>query len=204
MFKLNDPLNDYVTINDEEHPIYMAFDNVMSALETFDDKELSEADRLYIFLGIMLHDYDQELISTLDFETQVDVGKQIIDQINSEPIENQPVDLEGNPMPQPKRDGEQLISFLFDAKYIYAAFMQAYGIDLIEQQGSLHWSKFSALLNALPDNTLMRQIIDIRKTDLSEIKDKDEKKRIKKLKQQFSLGNKVNEEGGDMYGWWDS
>ncbi|AST83389.1 Gp15 family bacteriophage protein [Latilactobacillus sakei] len=200
MFKLNDPLNDYVTINDEEHPIYMAFDNVMSALETFDDKELSESDRLYIFLGVMLHDYDQELISALDFETQVDVGKQIIDQINSEPIENQPVDLEGNPMPQPKRDGEQLVSFLFDAKYIYAAFMQAYGIDLIEQQGSLHWSKFSALLNALPDNTLMRQIIDIRKTDLSEIKDKDEKKRIKKLKQQFSLGNKVNEEGGDMYG----
>ncbi|QPG02557.1 Gp15 family bacteriophage protein [Latilactobacillus sakei] len=199
---MNDPLNDYVTINDEEHPIYMAFDNVMSALETFDDKELSESDRLYIFLGVMLHDYDQELISALDFETQVDVGKQIIDQINSEPIENQPVDLEGNPMPQPKRDGEQLVSFLFDAKYIYAAFMQAYGIDLIEQQGSLHWSKFSALLNALPDNTLMRQIIDIRKTDLNEIKDKDEKKRIKKLKQQFSLEGKgsPDEEGGDMYG----
>lgn len=202
MFKLNDPLNDYVTINDEEHPIYMAFDNVMSALETFDDKELSESDRLYIFLGIMLHDYDQELISALDFETQVDVGKQIIDRINSEPIENQPVDLEGNPMPQPKRDGEQLISFLFDAKYIYAAFMQSYGIDLIEQQGSLHWSKFSALINALPDNTLMRQIIDIRKTDLSEIKDKDERKRIRKLQQQFSLENKADsdEEGGDTYG----
>lgn len=202
MFKLNDPLDDRVSIGDEEHPIYMAFDNVMSALETFDDKELSEAVRLYVFLGIMLHDYDQELISTLDFETQIDVGKQIIDQINSEPIENQPVDLEGNPMPQPKRDGEQLVSFLFDAKYIYAAFMQSYGIDLIEQQGSLHWSKFSALLNALPDNTLMRQIIDIRKTDLSEIKDKDEKKRIKKLKQQFSLEGKggPDEEGGDMYG----
>ncbi|SPE18696.1 Gp15 family bacteriophage protein [Latilactobacillus sakei] len=200
MFKLNDPLNDYVTINDEEHPIYMAFDNVMSALETFDDKELSESDRLYIFLGIMLHDYDQELISALDFETQVDVGKQIIDQINSEPIENQPVDLNGNPMPQPKKDGEQLVSFLFDAKYIYAAFVQAYNIDLIEQQGSLHWAKFSALLNTLPDDTLMRQIIDIRKTKLSEIKDKDERTRIKKLKQQFSLENKVDEEGGDMYG----
>lgn len=202
MFKLNDPLDDRVTIDGEEHPIYMAFDNVMNALETFDDQELSEADRLYIFLGIMLHDYDQELISSLDFETQIDVGKQIIDQINSEPIENQPVDLEGNPMPQPKRDGEQLVSFLFDAKYIYAAFMQAYGIDLIEQQGSLHWSKFSALLNALPDNTLMRQIIDIRKTNLNEIKDKNERKRIRKLQQQFSLENKADsdEEGGDMCG----
>lgn len=202
MFKLNDPLDDRVTIDGEEHPIYMAFDNVMNALETFDDQELSEADRLYIFLGIMLHDYDQELISTLDFEAQVDVGKQIIDQINSEPIENQPVDLEGNPMPQSKRDGEQLVSFLFDAKYIYAAFMQSYGIDLIEQQGSLHWSKFSALLNALPDNTLMRQIIDIRKTNLNEIKDKDERKRLRKLQQQFSLENEADseEEGGDVYG----
>lgn len=202
MFKLNDPLNDCVMIDGEEHPIYMSFDNVMSALETFDDKELSESDRLYVFLGIMLHDYDQELISTLDFETQVDVGEQIIDQINSEPIENQPVDLNGDPMPQPKRDGPQLVSFLFDAKYIYAAFMQAYGIDLIEQQGSLHWAKFSALINALPDDTLMRQIIDIRKTNLNEIKDKDEQKRIRKLKQQFSLEGKGNpdEEGGDMYG----
>lgn len=202
MFKLNDPLDDRVTINGEEYPIYMAFDNVMSALETFDDKELSEQDRLYVFLGIMLHDYEQELISKFDFKTQVDIGKQIIEQINSEPIENQPVDLNGEPMPQPKRDGPQLVSFLFDAKYIYAAFMQSYGIDLIEQQGSLHWAKFSALINALPDNTLMRQIIDIRKTDLSEIKDKDEKKRIKKLKQQFSLENKADseEEGGDTYG----
>ncbi len=202
MFKLNDPLNDSVTINGEEHPIYMAFDNVMSALETFDDQELSEADRLYVFLGTMLHDYGGDLLDTLDFETQVDIGKQIIEQINSEPIENQPVDLNGEPMPQPKRDGEQLVSFLFDAKYIYAAFMQSYGIDLIEQQGLLHWSKFSALLNALPDNTLMRQIIDIRKTNLSEIKDKDEKKRIKKLKQQFSLEGKASpgEEGADMYG----
>lgn len=202
MFKLNDPLDDRVMINGEEHPIYMAFDNVMNALEAFDDKELSEADRLYVFLGTMLHDYGGDLLNTLDFETQVDIGKQIIEQINSEPIENQPVDLNGEPMPQPKRDGEQLVSFLFDAKYIYAAFMQSYGIDLIEQQGSLHWSKFSALLNALPDNTLMRQIIDIRKTNLSEIKDKDEKKRIKKLKQQFSLEGKGSpgEEGGDMYG----
>ncbi|WP_423710368.1 Gp15 family bacteriophage protein [Latilactobacillus curvatus] len=202
MFKLNDPLNDSVTINGEEHPIYMAFDNVMSALEMFDDKELSESDRLYVFLGIMFHDYDQELISSLDFETQVDVGQQIIEQINSEPIENQPVDLNGDPMPQPKRDGPQLVSFLLDAKYIYAAFMQAYSIDLIEQQGSLHWAKFSALINALPDNTLMRQIIDIRKTNLNEIKDKDEKKRIRKLQQQFSLENKADsdEEGGDMYG----
>ncbi|MCM6843414.1 bacteriophage Gp15 family protein [Latilactobacillus curvatus] len=202
MFKLNDPLDDRVTINGEEHPIYMAFDNVMNALEAFDDQELSEADRLYVFLGTMLHDYGGDLLDTLDFETQVDIGKQIIEQINSEPIENQPVDLEGNPMPQPKRDGEQLVSFLFDAKYIYAAFMQAYGIDLIEQQGSLHWSKFSALLNALPDNTLMRQIIDIRKTNLNEIKDKNERKRIRKLQQQFSLENKAdsNEEGGDTYG----
>lgn len=200
MFKLNDPLNDCVTINSKEYPIYMAFDNVMSALETFDGKELSESDRLYVFLGIMLHDYEQELISKFDFKTQVDVGKQIIEQINSEPIENQPVDLNGDPMPKPKRDGPQLVSFLFDAKYIYAAFMQAYGIDLIEQQGSLHWAKFSALLNALPDNTLMRQIIDIRKTDLSEINDKSERKRIKKLKMQFGLEGKLDEEGGEMYG----
>lgn len=196
MFKLNDPLDDCITVNGIEHRLNMAFDNVMDALEALADKEMTEIDRIDVFLEIMVG----ESANDFELETKLNMVNDVIECINSEPIESQPVDLDGNPMPHPKRDGEQLVSFLFDAKYIYAAFVQAYNIDLIEQQGSLHWAKFSALLNALPDDTLMRQIIDIRKTDLSEIKDKDEKKRIKKLKQQFSLENKFDEEGGDMYG----
>lgn len=57
-------------------------------------------------------------------------------------------------------DGEELIDFDIDADYIYASFMQAYRIDLMDVE--LHWHKFSALLNALPGDTVMTQIMGFR------------------------------------------
>lgn len=61
-----------------------------------------------------------------------------------------------------KTDDTAIIDFKVDSGYIYAAFMQAYGVDLYEQQGKLHWHKFIALLQSLPDNTRMREIMSIR------------------------------------------
>lgn len=63
-------------------------------------------------------------------------------------------------VPRSGGSGEPLIDFDVDADYIYAAFMQAYGIDLIDTD--LHWHKFLALLNALPSDTIMAQIMGIR------------------------------------------
>ncbi|XRJ96589.1 Gp15 family bacteriophage protein [Latilactobacillus sakei] len=197
MFKLNDPLDDCITVNGIEHKLNMAFDNVMDALEALADKEMTEIDRIDVFLEIMVG----ESADDLELETKLNMVNDVIERVNHDPIESQPVDLNGNPMPVKKsKDDTNLISFSLDAKYIYAAFVQAYNIDLIEQQGVLHWVKFSALLNTLPDTTLMRQIIDIRKTKLSEIKDKDERKRIKMLKKQFALPSDELEEEGDDYG----
>ena len=51
---------------------------------------------------------------------------------------------------------ERVIDYEIDAPYIYAAFMEQYGIDLIET--SLHWYKFLALLHGLHDTELNRII----------------------------------------------
>ena len=40
--------------------------------------------------------------------------------------------------------------------------MDQYGIDLIEQQGKLHWDKFKALLDGLGSETRFRRIVSIR------------------------------------------
>ena len=61
-----------------------------------------------------------------------------------------------------KKNKKKLIDFEQDAEYIYASFLQAYGINLLEVQNKLTWTEFKALLNALPDNTIMQQIIEIR------------------------------------------
>ena len=64
--------------------------------------------------------------------------------------------------PPSKGSGEKAFDFVQDSALIYAAFMQAYHIDLIEEQGKLHWWKFQSLLNGLPSNTRFSEIVAIR------------------------------------------
>lgn len=65
---------------------------------------------------------------------------------------NPPVEL---PRQIEARD-EVVLDYDIDAPYIYAAFMEQYGIDLLE--ASLHWYKFLALLQGLHDTELNRII----------------------------------------------
>jgi len=48
---------------------------------------------------------------------------------------------------------EPVMDYVLDAPYIYAAFMERYGIDLIDI-GELHFMKFTALLDGLHDTRL--------------------------------------------------
>ena len=79
----------------------------------------------------------------------------------------------------------QLIDFEQDAEYIYASFLQAYGINLLKVQNKLTWTEFKALLNALPDNTIMQQIIEIRAWKPEYGGDKN---KMRKLQAKYSLG----------------
>lgn len=63
-------------------------------------------------------------------------------------------------IPRGTSSGEETIDFEIDADYIFSAFMQVYGIDLIDTD--MHWHKFSALLNALPGETVIAQIMNFR------------------------------------------
>lgn len=53
-----------------------------------------------------------------------------------------------------------------DAQYIYAAFMQQYGIDLCDID-YLHWWKFRAMFNSLGEDCMITKIIGYRATELS-------------------------------------
>lgn len=65
---------------------------------------------------------------------------------------------------EPKNKGNKKKSFDFmqDSKYIYAGFMQCYGIDLFECKNKLHWWKFNALFLGLSKDTKIMEIIEIR------------------------------------------
>lgn len=62
---------------------------------------------------------------------------------------------------KPKDDGPKLMDITQDWHYICAAFQQAYGINLYEDK-SLHIVRFRALLQAIPKETKLSEIIGIR------------------------------------------
>lgn len=82
-------------------------------------------------------------------------------------------------------DIKQIYSYEFDDNYIYSAFLQQYNIDL--QDSNLHWWKFKALFDGLSKDTKIVEIMGYRAIDLRTIKDKEERKRIKKLKELYKL-----------------
>lgn len=81
---------------------------------------------------------------------------------------------------------KQIYSYEFDENYIYTAFLQQYNIDLNKIK-HLHWWKFRAMFDGLNKDTRIVEIMGYRAISLNSIKDKDEKKRIKKLKELYKL-----------------
>ena len=79
---------------------------------------------------------------------------------------------------------------IYDAPCVYAAFRQAYQIDLIEIP-YLHWWAFLALLENLPDSTTMAQRMQLRAMDVDKIKDKKMREHYAKLQKQVALPAKA-------------
>lgn len=97
------------------------------------------------------------------------------------------------PKEVPRSDGgnkEKVLDYDIDADYIYAAFMQTYGIDLLEED--MHWHKFKALLSALPADTMISEIMKCRDYE-GNSKDLEYKERMK-LKNMWALPQEITEE----------
>ena len=62
-------------------------------------------------------------------------------------------------IPNGSSDGDPVLYFEYDGDYIYSAFMQQYGIDLLN--ADIHWHKFKALLNGL-SGTKLNDIMEYR------------------------------------------
>lgn len=81
---------------------------------------------------------------------------------------------------------DRAYDFNEDASCIYAGFYAAYGLNLTTVE-FLHWWEFMALLESLPESTLMAQRMQYRTMDLSGITDKKTRAHYAALKKQFAL-----------------
>lgn len=91
--------------------------------------------------------------------------------------------------PQIKKSPVPVLDFERDGDYIYASFMQAYRIDLIDEQGKLPWKKFLYLFNGLPADTKIKQIMRIRQMPVPEYNGKNSKEiqEINEMKSYYAL-----------------
>lgn len=98
---------------------------------------------------------------------------------------------------------EQAFSFEQDASDIYSAFLAVYGIDIQEVE-YMHWYKFRTLFDSLPGETEIKRKIHYRTMDANQIKDKDERARVRSIQDKIRIKDKKKKdiddyEIGDMF-----
>lgn len=192
MLDLSRKLKDELVIGDDIYQMNIAFNKVLKIMELVNDEQIDEAYKPYLVIQILTgYDFTEDLT----IEQAVITFKMIFDEhirILS-PKDNAPVyDLAGNEIKTKIRskssDNEKRIfSLKYDADYIYSSFLQAYGIDLIDAQNSLHWKKFNALLNGLPSDTKFAEVLKIRSYKPQKGDSAKYKENMRKLQKEYAL-----------------
>lgn len=128
-----------------------AYDTVLAVQRLYKDPELTDADKIGQALRMLVRSWRAR---HLPLRQQAELLSEVV---------KRQIELPKRP---PSRHPQRVVDFNLDGEYIYASFLQAYGIDLLEEQGRLHWKKFIALFEGLPEGTKIREIMKIRGTEL--------------------------------------
>lgn len=183
--------NDYFMHNGKRFNVDLSFDNILNFYELIDNHEYDVNFRIITSLEIIVEESDQLGLKSLDeaYGLFKYLLKQFLD-----------IDLDKKAETQEESDeGYAVKTFDYnkDAEVIYASFMQAYRMDLFEQQGNLHWKKFNALLINLPDETAFKKIVGFRVMKMPTEKEgasKDYIRHVRQMKEKYSLDQRSVEE----------
>ena len=196
MLDLSRKLTDKLVIDDEEFPLNLSFDNVLRLFEMWRYEDVPEFVKPHFGIRILTG----ETLEEFTVEEMSEVFNDVFEEhISLSTVEDNHVeyDLAGNPMKTTTSNGKQEqapYDIRFDGDYIYASFLQAYGIDLFDVQGKLHWKKFNALLSGLPEGTKLMEVIKIRKWKPQKGDSAEYKEEMRRLQKDYALPNEVIEE----------
>lgn len=151
MISLTEELTQSIAYQGREYPIDLSYDNVLRFYQLLDDADFDEGEKIIAAFHIFS---DEEVPD--DPEFLMNVFQLLGEYVSASPYGGDTESSQGDQAPI------RYFSFQQDAPAIYASFMEQYGIDLIEEQGRLHWDKFKALLDGLGPDTQFRRIVAIR------------------------------------------
>lgn len=212
MLDLSRKLTDKLVIDDKEYALDLSFDNVLKMFEMMRDDDIPEyikphfAIRMLISKSLAGSTREEKAESfNNDFENysieeMSKVFKSVFEEhISLSDVEDNHVeyDLAGNPMKTTASDDTKQrapYDIRYDGDYIYSSVLQAYGIDLFDVQGELHWRKFNALLSGLPEGTKLMEVIKIRKWKPQKGDSSEYKEEMRRLQKDYALPNEVIEE----------
>ncbi|HEN3143852.1 TPA: hypothetical protein U4W96_000154 [Streptococcus agalactiae] len=192
MFDISKKIDDKLILNEKEYQLFLSFDNVLRVFDMWSDDEVNTLIKPKLALCMLTQSSDFRDMKT---DAAMDLYEQVFEEHikivkPSDQIDR--YDIEGNILPKkPKNtvddDEEPVMSIKYDGEFIFSSFMQAYQIDLIEQQGKLHWQKFNALLSGLPDGTKMIEVMKIRSWKPSKGESQKEKSKMRELQEEYAL-----------------
>lgn len=167
---------DYVCVHGEEISIITDFREYIRLLDMLKCEELTAMQKTELLSEYFLDEIliDEEAISALTEFVLMDIEEKKTEEDPSEDQEEQ--------------DGRQknLFSYEIDYPFILSGFLRDYGIDL-ETVDYLHWWKFRMLFDGLSEDTEIKQRIMYRGINLSDIKEKEERKRISCIQKRIQL-----------------
>lgn len=196
MLDLSRKLTDKLVIDDEEFPLNLSFDNVLRLFEMWRDEDVPEFVKPHFGIRILTG----ETLEDFTVEEMSEVFNEVFEEhISLSTVEDNHIeyDLAGNPMKTTASNSKQEqapYDIRYDGDYIYASFLQAYGIDLFDVQGELHWKKFNALLSGLPEGTKFMEVIKIRKWKPQKGDSAEYKEEMRRLQKDYALPNDIIEE----------
>lgn len=211
MLDLSRKLTDKLVIDDKEYALDLSFDTVLKMFEMMRDEDIPEYVKPHFAIRMLIS-------NSLEGETREEKAKAFNDAFEDYSIEelskvfkslfeehisladvkdnHVEYDLAGNPMKTIASNSKQEqapYDIRYDGDYIYASFLQAYGIDLFDVQGKLHWKKFNALLSGLPEGTKFMEVVKIRKWKAQKGDSAEYKEEMRRLQKDYALPYEIIE-----------
>lgn len=199
--KLVDELVLEIEGEEQIFPLLLSFDRVLKLFEMWGDEEIPEIMRPLLALKIL---------TGVSFENlTVDEAMEIVRAIFEEHIQSKKVDdeveydLAGNVIKttSSEESHKRLYNLKYDGDYVFASFMQAYRIDLIEEIGKLHWKKFNALLVGLPEGTKFAEVLKIRSYEPQKGDSQEYIQKMRELQKEFRLPDEDVDDEAEEDSW---
>ena len=188
---LTTTLPDTITVDGREYAIHTDFRDWIRFCEMLLETELKEEEKVYI--ALMMYKEEQPSNVQLALKGLTDFYLMAEEVVNDaeEQLEEHTEEYEVTPKP--------IYDWTVDSAYIIGAFQKTYGIDLMNIE-YMHWWRFKALFTSIIEFDLEERI-GYRALDTSKIKDKDERKRLDRIKKSLMLKTSVtDEEIGGVFG----